>query len=132
MKNDPLDMIDLIGQAIFDKKGINILALDVREISTITDFVIIAEGNVDRHVIALGKAVIEALEQIGEKPAHLEGLQSGDWVVLDYMEVMVHLFMPGLRDKYRLEDLWKEGKIIDLSIAITPVESAAYTHLRRK
>lgn len=127
-----LNTLNLIGQAIFDKKGINILALDVRGISTITDFVIIAEGNVDRHVISLGKAIVEALEQAGEKPAHTEGLQSGDWVVLDYIEIMIHIFMPGLRDKYRLEDLWKEGKIIDLNIITSPVDSASYAHVRRK
>ena len=77
---------------------------------------VIAEGNVDRHVIAIANAVERALAELGEKPVHVEGLQVGDWVVLDYLQIMVHLFMPGLRDKYQLEKLWKEGEIVDLQI----------------
>lgn len=119
MKNDPYLILNTIAQAIFDKKGINILALDVRGVSTLTDYVIIAEGNVDRHVIALGQNVESAMEKIGEKSVHSEGFQTGDWLVLDYLDVMVHLFMPGLRDKYQLEQLWREGKIIDLDIITT-------------
>lgn len=118
MKNDPLVLLNTIAQAIFDKKGVNILALDMRGFSTITDFVVIAEGNVDRHVIAIAQAVEEASEEIGEKPIHVEGLQSGDWAVLDYLNVMVHIFMPGLRDKYQLEHLWKEASIVDLNIVV--------------
>lgn len=114
MKNDPIFILNKIAQSIFDKKGINILALDVRGISTITDFVIIAEGNVDRHVIAIAQHVLDTLKTIEEKPLFIEGMQHGDWVVLDFHVIMVHLFMPGLRDKYQLEKLWKEGKIIDL------------------
>ncbi len=112
--------LNAIGQAIFDKKGSNILALDVRGISTLTDYVIIAEGNVDKHVISIAHAVIENLEKIGQKPLRVEGLRSGDWVVIDYLNIMVHLFMPGLRDKYQLEQLWREGHVIDLQIDVIP------------
>jgi ribosome-associated protein len=121
MKNDPQSILNRIAQTIFDKKGFNILALDVRGVSMLTDFVIIAEGSVDRHVIATAQAVIKALKEIGILPAHVEGLRSGDWVVLDYLDFMVHLFMPGLRDKYRLEELWKHGQICDLKIDTTSI-----------
>jgi ribosome-associated protein len=100
-----MPILNRIAQVIFDKKGMNILALDVRGVSSLTDFVIIAEGNVDRHVSAIADAVIVALKEEGYQPIHTEGLQSGDWVVIDFLDIMVHLFMPGLRDKYRLEDL---------------------------
>jgi len=103
-------------QAIYNKKGINILALDVHGVSNLTDYVLIAEGNVDRHVIALAHEVIEALEKQGEKPVHVEGLETGDWVVIDYLNYMIHLFMPGLRDKYRLEEIFRDGKIMDLNL----------------
>jgi ribosome-associated protein len=116
MKHDPLVVLNKIAQTIYDKKGMNILALDLRKFSTITDYVLIAEGNVDRHVIAIAKAVMDELKKIQEQPFHVEGLQAGDWVVLDYLEIMIHLFMPGLREKYHLEELWKEGEIIDLTI----------------
>jgi len=132
MKNDATTALNLIAQTIYDKKGMNTLALDIREVSTITDFAVIAEGNVDRHVIAIAKAVLVALEQIGEKPLHVEGLQTGDWVVLDFLNFMVHIFMPGLRDKYQLEQLWKEGKILDLNIVVNPEASGTYDRTRRK
>ncbi len=111
-----MPVLNRIAQAIYDKKGINILGLDVRGVSTLTDYVIIAEGNVDRHVVAIADAVIQVLKEEGYKPVHTEGHQSGDWVVIDFLDIMVHLFMPGLREKYRLEDLWKEGRILDLNI----------------
>ena len=117
-KTDPLFYLNSIAQAIFDKKGMNILALDVRGISTLTDYVIIAEGNVDKHVIAIAHAVIDELKKLGLKSVYVDGMKNGDWVVIDYLHIMVHLFMPGLRDKYQLEQLWKEGQIIDLHIDI--------------
>jgi len=109
------NLLNLIAQAIYDKKGINILALDVTGLSSITDCIVIAEGNVDRHTVAIARAIMDAVD---EKPLRVEGLQSGDWIVLDYVEVMVHLFMPGLREKYALEKLWKESQIIDLEIEV--------------
>lgn len=118
----PPSLVHRLAQVIFDKKGINILSLDLRGISTITDFVIIAEGRVDRHVISIAQALLEELERQGIKPLCVEGLKVGDWVAIDLGDIMVHLFMPGLRDKYQLEHLWSEGKIIDLDIVI-PAES---------
>jgi len=113
-----LEYLDLIAQAIYDKKGLNILALDLRGISSITDYVVIAEGTVDRHVIALARAVMDTLSAEGLKPMHTEGLMVGDWVVLDYSFVIVHLFLPALRDTYHLEELWKEAEIVDLRILV--------------
>ncbi len=128
MTADPLISLNAIAQAIFDKKGFNILALDVRGVSTLTDFVIIAEGNVDRHVKSIGNAVMVSLKEFGLRPYYTEGLTAGDWVVLDYMEIMVHLFMPGLREKYMLEQLWRDGTIIDLRIE-TAVKKAVVNSL---
>lgn len=118
MAKDPLQLIQIAAQIIFDKKGTNILALDVKGVSNLTDYIIIAEGNVDRHVIAIGQELIRELKILGETPVFTEGLQTGDWVVLDYLDYMIHLFMPGLREKYRLEELFQEGKIIDLKIEL--------------
>jgi ribosome-associated protein len=119
MQNDRLLLLDKVAQIIFDKKGANILALDVSRISSLTDYVIIAEGSVDRHVIAIAAAIQEGLKKIGEMPLHVAGMQTGDWVVLDYMHIMVHLFMPGVREKYQLEQLWKEAEIVDLHIELS-------------
>jgi ribosome-associated protein len=119
MKVSPLEMLNTIAQVIYDKKGFNILALDVKGVSSISDYIVIAEGNVDRHVAAIGKAIEDELREKGIKPVHVEGFKTGDWVVLDYSDVMVHLFMPGLREKYSLERLWNESKIVDLEIDIS-------------
>jgi ribosome-associated protein len=118
MKSDPLLLLNVVAQAIFDKKGMNILALDVQGISSLTDYVVIAEGTVDRHVKAIAQAIESALKAYGEVPLNVEGKKEGDWVVLDYHQIMVHLFMPGLRDRYRLEDLWQKGHIVDLRIVV--------------
>lgn len=118
MKNSAQKQLDLIAQTIFDKKGFNILALDVRGISTMTDYFIVAEGTVDRHVKALSNSIVHAMQTEGEKPLHLEGDQSSDWVVIDYGNIVIHLFIPDLREKYAIEKLWKEGKVVDVNISI--------------
>ena len=116
MVKDLSKVIQLIAQAIYDKKGTNIIAIDVRGISSITDYVIIADGNVDRHVSALATEIQHIMRDEGERPIHVEGQQVGDWVVLDYFQVVIHLLLPDMRQKYQLERLWPEGKVIDLDI----------------
>ncbi len=112
---EKIKLLNEISQIIYDKKGFNILALDVRGISSICDYMIIAEGNVERHIKAIANEIIK---QVNEKPFHVEGLQESDWVVIDYLDIIVHLFKPELRKMYALESLFKNGKIIDLEIKI--------------
>src|ERR1700744_5701031 len=100
-----INTLDIIAQIIYDKKGFNILALDVRGICTMTDYFLIAEGSVARHVKALSHVVIDQLADIGLQPLHVEGQQEGDWIVLDYGDFVVHLFTPELREKYTLEEV---------------------------
>ena len=116
MKKNPLEIIQHIGQILFSKKATNIIAIDVHGISSITDYVIIANGNVDRHVMALAKLIEDELKIFGERTIHVEGMQNGDWIVLDYFNILIHLFVPEMRLKYQLERLWPEGKIIDLHL----------------
>ena len=115
-KNSIFKDLDRIAQAIYDKKGFNILVLDVREICTMTDFFIIAEGTVDRHVKALSHTIIDEFAPDRKSPLHVEGQQEGDWVVLDYGDFVVHLFVPELRQKYALEELWNKGQVVDVNI----------------
>jgi len=109
-------LLERICQTLYDKKGFNIMALDVRNLSTLTDYFIIAEGNVEKHVQTLAKHVAEVLSEEGRKPLHLEGLREGDWVVLDFSDVVIHLLTPEMRERYSLEHLWQEAKIIDVPI----------------
>ena len=112
------ELLQAICQTIFDKNGCNILALDVREISTMTDCYVIAEGNVEKHV----QAIARSLQEIEGYPvSHIEGYSSGDWVVLDFTDVIVHLFIAELREKYALEELWRKAAIIDVPINVKPV-----------
>lgn len=107
-----------IAQAIFDKKGMNIIALDVRGVSTMTDYFIIAEGSVDRHVKSLCMAI---KGQISESKMHLyyvDGERDAEWIVMDCGDVVVHLFIPEMREKYALESLWSQAKIVDLDIVV--------------
>lgn len=122
--DDTLDLLNVISQAIYDKKGSNIVAIDVRAFSTMTNFCLIAEGNVERHVKAIHTAIVDAMELKGLKPLTLEGLRDGDWIVIDFGEIVVHLLIPELREKYALENLWKQGKIVDVQITV----DAPYTH----
>ncbi len=103
-------------QAIIDKKGLNVVALDVRGISTMTDYFIIAEGTVPRHVSALAQNVDDVLRKNRLTPSHVEGLSEGEWVVLDYMDFILHLFTPELRGYYALEEIWKQGKVMKVPL----------------
>ena len=118
--NDSIFFLNTIAQAIFDKKGFNILALYVQGISTLTDYVLIAEGNVDKHVQTIATSIIDRMQALGQTPIYVEGMKTGDWIVIDFLHIMVHLFMPGLRDKYQLEELYREGGIVDLQIDVQP------------
>lgn len=120
MNEDSSVILDVIAQTIFDKKGFNTLALDVSGISSLTDFFVIAEGNVDRHVASIAKGLIDELEQMGEKPLRVEGLLHGDWVVIDLGHVIIHLFESGLREHYSLESLWPEARVVDVRIDVSP------------
>lgn len=112
------NLLDRIAQVLYEKKGRNILALDVREISSLTEFYVIAEGNVERHVGSLARSVIDELSSLGLKCILSEGMQSGDWIVLDFGHIVVHLFHPDLREHYALEELWRQGEIVNLKIVL--------------
>lgn len=108
--------LDWISQAIFDKKGSNILALDLRSMSELVDYVVIAEGTVGKHVIAIAQEVIDVLERQGVKASYVEGMKEGDWVVIDFSGIVVHLFQPDWRERYQLEALWRQADIVDVHI----------------
>ena len=116
MSNKHADWIRWIAEALFEKKGSNILAIDVKKDSSMADYVILVDGNVERHVLALAKVVEKKMRDIGERPAHVEGLQSGNWVVLDYFQLIVHLFTSDMRQKYQLERLWSNGQVVELTL----------------
>jgi ribosome-associated protein len=118
MKRQDKKILDAIAQAIYDKKGFNILALDVREISTMADYCVIAEGTVDRHVKSLYAAVKDRLSQEEAPLYRAEGVKEGDWIVIDCGTIVIHLLVSEMREKYALEELWHKAKIIDVAIDV--------------
>lgn len=95
-----------IVQALADKKGRDILALDVKGVSSITDYVIICTGTSDRQIRAMAEHVIEVVG----RPLGREGVEEGRWVLLDYVDAIVHIFQDDLRRYYDLEGMWLEAK----------------------
>lgn len=113
-------MLQEVCQKIFDKKGFNILTIDVRGVSNITDYFIIAEGRIERHVQALANVVVDAFSEHKIKPIHIEGKQEGDWVAIDYGDIIVHILVPELRERYAIEQVWKDGKVVDIKYTVRP------------
>lgn len=118
MLEDKHIILNRISQIIVEKKGFNLLALDVQGVSTITDFFVIAEGHVDRHVKAVADALVAEMRKEGHKALAVEGASDAQWIVIDFGECMVHLFAPGLRERYRLENVWQAGKLVDLELPV--------------
>lgn len=114
-QEDVHPVVQSIAQIIYDKSGKNIFAIDIRGVSSLCDFCIIAEGTVDRHVRAIGQTIQEDMALMGQRVVKVEGMQEGHWVILDYLNVMVHILTPAFREKYCLERLWEQGTIIDLN-----------------
>ncbi len=85
------------------------MALDLRGISSATDYFLLATGQSDVQVKAIGNHVIGELKKHGIRPAHIEGLQGGRWVLVDYIDFVVHVFHPDAREFYQLEVLWGDA-----------------------
>ncbi len=94
-------------------KGQNITVLDLREIeNAVTDFFIIAEGNSNTQVNSLADSVHKVVrENVGDRPWHIEGRDNSEWVLMDYVTVVVHVFQKGIREFYDLEGLWGDAEI---------------------
>ncbi|HEX2154788.1 MAG TPA: ribosome silencing factor [Acidimicrobiia bacterium] len=100
----------MAADAIYDKKGLDVELLDVGDLLAITDIFVIASGTSNIHVRALADGVEEALaEKAQRKPLRREGVQQAEWILLDYGDVVVHLFQPEQRDYYGLERLWLDA-----------------------
>jgi len=97
-------------ELVLERKAENVLSLDLDGISSATDFFVIASGGSDVHVRAIAEHVVEELKRDGERPGHVEGLQGGQWVLIDYIDVVVHVFLRAARDFYQLETLWGDAK----------------------
>jgi len=107
-----LEMAHTIVNALEEKKGEDILLLDVQKVASFTDYFVICTATSNRMLNALADAVTEKTRLQHKRKGRLEGTPEAGWLVLDYGSVVVHLFDEDLRRYYKLEELWSEGKIV--------------------
>ena len=125
--------MELAVRTIVAHKGIEPVVLEVEKFCSFADYFILCSGSSHRHVLALAQHLEEALSLAGIKPLGVEGLEEGQWVLLDYNALIIHIFLEPLRDFYNLEDLWSEAPktLIDTdnyspNSAISSQEPTAY------
>ena len=106
------EMVTLAIQALADKKGEDIRIIDIREVSVLADYFIIASGANAKQVQAMTDNE-EVLGRAGHSPKQIEGYQSGNWILMDYRDIIVHVFCKEDRLFYDLERIWRDGKIMD-------------------
>jgi ribosome-associated protein len=101
-------------QACLDNKATDVVLLDLKGVSDVTDFFVIASGTSDTHVRSTAEHVMEELKRSGTGTHHSEGVTQGRWVLLDFVDVVVHIFHPTLRQFYQLERLWSDAEVVAL------------------
>lgn len=109
-----LDLPEELARAVelvLDRKAENVALLDLRGISSATDFFLIASGRSDTHVTAIADHMVDELRAGGYRPAGVEGLRGGRWVLADYVDFVVHVFHPAAREFYQLERLWGDAPL---------------------
>lgn len=110
-----LETAKAVAKALDNKKGSNIKVIKIDNISVLADYMVIATGNSSTQVKALADNVEYELEQADITVSHIEGYRSNGWILMDYVDVIVHIFDEESRAFYNLERLWKDGEEIDIS-----------------
>lgn len=101
-------IVDIAG----DKKASDIVVLDIRPVSYFADYFVILSGESERQIKAITDALIETLRKEGLRPVHSEGTSASGWIVLDYSDVVVHVFSPATRNYYHLEKVWDDAGLV--------------------
>ena len=114
---DSKQKAQLIVQAALDKKAVDLIALDVRGLSSFADTFVIATGNSDRHVRSIVDGIEAALLEQGERPIGVEGREEGRWVLIDLNDAIVHVFQREAREHYGLERLWGDAPELEIGTA---------------
>ncbi|MBD3723821.1 MAG: ribosome silencing factor [Flavobacteriaceae bacterium] len=111
------DLLANIIKGIEDVKGADIDILDLREIeNTVCDYFIICNGNSNTQVVAISNSIQKAVsKELHEKPWHIEGTENAEWVLMDYVNIVVHVFQKHVREFYNIESLWGDAKITSIN-----------------
>lgn len=103
------ELLDEIARYAADKKAGEVVELDLRDVLGYTDWFLICTGNTERQTKAIHDGILEGCKrEHGTLPRRVEGFSRGDWILMDYLDVVVHIFTPATREYYRLEQLWGE------------------------
>ena len=111
-----------IVEATHDLKAEQVVALDMREVSSFADSFVIASGRSGRHVRSIADAIIETLVKMGERPLGVEGLEEGHWILIDANDAIISVFEPEAREEFALERLWSDAPVIEFDFE-EPAES---------
>jgi len=114
-KQSPLALARMAGRLALEKKGFDVRILKLKTLSSVCDYFVIASGEVDVQVKAIAKAIYDGLAIAGFKPHYREGMKEGNWVLLDYIDVVVHVFHEPTRQFYALEKLWGDAPVEQLT-----------------
>src|ERR1039457_4150519 len=108
-------LVEAVIKGIQEKKGQNIVCLDLRKIqNAVCEHFIICQGNATTQVSAIADSIKEDVrKETGEKPFHSEGYENSQWILVDYITVVVHIFLPDIREFYNLEDLWADAEVLE-------------------
>jgi ribosome-associated protein len=101
--------------AVDDKKGMDVVALDISAVATFTDCFLLCSGDSTRQIQAIADEVERKMAAGGFRPAHIEGYANAEWVLMDYLDLVVHIFSKKARAYYDLERLWRDAKILDVA-----------------
>ena len=115
MKITSRRLAHLAGEFALEKKALDVKILDLRKLSSVCDFFVICSASVEVHAKAIADGIIENLQKRGISFWHNEGYQACRWILLDYVDVVIHIFLPKIREFYALEKLWGDAKIEELS-----------------
>ena len=111
-----LELAQRAAAILLEHKGNDVVLLSLKGVSDMTDYFLIVSGTSDTHVRALGNSVLEDLKkETGQMAHHVEGLSQGRWVLLDYVDFVVHVFHPTLRNFYQIERLWADADVIPVT-----------------
>ena len=102
-------------RAALERNARETLVLDLRGISDVTDFFLVMAGDSDTHTRAIGESIIDRMKQAGFTQVGSEGRSSGQWILLDYVNVIIHIFLPRVREFYQIERLWGDAPVVQLS-----------------
>ena len=134
----PQTLLRIVNAALDDMKAVNVKVMDVRQLTDITDIVVIASGNSDRHVKSIADRVLQFAKQNDFRPIGVEGAREGEWVLVDLNDLVCHVMLPRVREFYGLEKLWDdvapppdENDVLERAISAAPKPARAVPPRRK-